>query len=59
VTTCDEGGKGVKNRPKKRDVLYGRPVTLKLSILSARYLSIPEILFRKGGLSSEGGGSNL
>ena len=28
VTKCDEGGEGVKNRPKSRDVIYGRPPRL-------------------------------
>ena len=30
VTSCDEGG--VKNRPKKRDVIYGRPLCTYLYI---------------------------
>ena len=32
VTVCDRGG-GVKNHQKKRDILYGRPLTLSIVLI--------------------------
>ena len=37
MTVCDRG-EGVKNHEKKRDILYGRPLTQSLGILPSSQL---------------------
>jgi len=48
VTTCDEGRGEVKNRPKSRDVIYGRPLIPSQEALMLTHIGAKVLMFFAG-----------